>query len=129
MQAIKNSHFYYSTEKEKRMTGEQLQAMRDRMDNQFIDSAEESDEFELEERPSKNHIGYSETKKEYYSTLSSLYYIQDAQGEDEALKTAEEDYENGIKDLKEFAINKKYRFYFETLGFVHACKDYLEGEA
>lgn len=111
------------------MTGEQLQAMRDRMDNQFIDNVEETDEFELEERPRKKHIGYSETKKEYYSKLSSLYYIQDAQGEDEALKTAEEDYKNGIADLKESAINKKYRFYFETLGFVHACKDYMDGEA
>lgn len=111
------------------MTGEQLQAMRDRMDNQFIDSAEESDEFELEERPSKNHIGYLKTKKDYYSTLSSLYYIQDTQGEDEALKVAEEDYKNGIRDLKESAINKEYRYYFETLGFVHACKDYMDGEA
>lgn len=111
------------------MTGEQLQSMRDRMDNQFIDSAEEAEEFELEDKPSKNHIGYLETKKEYYSKLSNLYYIQDAQGEDEALKAAEEDYEDGIKDLKESAINKGYRYYFETLGFVHACKDYMEGEA
>lgn len=128
-QAIKNSHFYYNTEKEKRMTGEQLQAMRDRMDNQFIDSAEEADEFELEERPIKEHSYYPTYAIGYYTKLAGLYSIQEKYGEDKALKTAEEDYENGIKDLKEFAINKKYRFYFETLGFVHACKDYLEGEA
>ena len=48
------------------MTGEQLQAMRDRMDNQFIDIAVESYEFELEDKPIKEHS--------YYPTYAIGYY-------------------------------------------------------
>lgn len=111
------------------MTGERLQAMRDRMDNQFIDSVEESEEFELEDKPIKEHFYYPTYAIGYCAKLAGLYVIQDKYGEDDAIENAEESLKNVMCDLKVGLNAKNYVYYYDLLGYAWACKDYLDGEA
>lgn len=110
------------------MTGEKLQAMRDRMDNQFIDSVEESEEFELEDKPSKEHKYYPVFARSYHLKLADLYDIEKNNGEEKAIKEANEKLEDVMHDLKEGLSAKNYKYYFDCLGYAWACKDYVEGE-
>lgn len=111
------------------MTGEQLQAMRDRMDKQFIDSAVESEEFELEDKPIKEHFYYPKYAIGYCTKLAGLYAIQEKFGEDKATKNAEENLNDIMRDLKEGLNARNYVYYYDCLGYAWACKDYLDGEA
>ena len=111
------------------MTGERLQAMRDRMDNQFIDSVEESEEFELEDKPSKEHKYYPVFARSYHLKLADLYDIEKNNGEDKATKNAEENLNDIMRDLKEGLNARNYVYYYDCLGYAWACKDYLDGEA
>ena len=111
------------------MTGEQLQAMRDRMDNQFIDSAEEEDGFELEDKPIKEHSYYPKYAIGYYTKLAGLYSIQEKDGEDKATKNAEENLKDIMRDLKEGLNARNYVYYYDCLGYAWACNDYMDGEA
>ena len=111
------------------MTGEKLQAMRDRMDNQFIDSVEESEEFELEDKPSKEHKYYPVFARSYHLKLADLYDIEKNNGEEKTIEEANEKLEDVMHDLKEGLSAKNYKYYFDCLGYAWACKDYLDGEA
>lgn len=106
------------------MIGEKLQAMRDRMDNQFIDSVEEADEeMKLDDKPE----GDSHFLEMYYYTLSKIYKIEKIHGEEFCLKKVESIYK---KAIIETYCNKKGSIDYNTNFVVaHACKDYLDGEA
>lgn len=112
------------------MTGEKLQAMRDRMDNQFIDSVEETDEeMKLDDKPSREHKYYPTFARSYHLKLADLYDIEKNNGEEKAIKEANEKLEDVMHDLKEGLSAKNYKYYFDCLGYAWACKDYVDGEA
>lgn len=111
-------------EKAKEQIEKQLESC-DRMFDQVQDCEEE---FELEDKPSREHKYFPQFKISYCLSLGSLYSIQRDEGENKAMQHAEENLEDVMHDLKEGLNAKNYKYYFDCLGFAWACKDYKEGE-
>lgn len=106
------------------MTGEQLQAMRDRLDNKFIDEVEEAEEeMTLDDKPE----GDSHFKENYYRALQFIYKLENELGEKVCIKTVESDYKEALKNTYKYKKDSlEYQAHFAV---AHALKDYLDGEA
>lgn len=111
-------------EKAKEQIEKQLESY-DRMFDQVQDCEEE---FELEDKPSREHKYYPTFAISYHLKLADLYDIEKNNGEEKAIKEANEKLEDVMHDLKEGLNAKNYKYYFDCLGFAWACKDYKEGE-
>lgn len=112
-------------EKAKEQIEKQL-AVFDRMHD--LNDRDIEEEFELEDKPSKEHSYYPTYAIGYCTKLAGLYAIQDKFGEDKATKDAEENLKDIMRDLKEGLNARNYVYYYDCLGYAWACKDYAEGE-
>lgn len=107
---------------------EQIEKQLESYDRMFDQVEESEEEFELEDKPSKEHKYYPLFAKSYHLTLASLYILQRDEGESKAMQHAEENLEDVMHDLKEGLNAKNYVYYYDCLGYAWACKDYVEGE-
>lgn len=107
---------------------EQIEKQLESYDRMFDQVEEKEDEFELEDKPIKEHSYYSTYAIGYYTKLAGLYAIQKKHGEDKATKNAEENLKDIMCDLKEGLNARNYVYYYDCLGYAWACKDYMDGE-
>ena len=112
-------------EKAKEQIEKQL-AVFDRMHD--LNDRDIEEEFELEDKPSKEHKYYPVFARSYHLKLADLYDIEKNNGEEKAIEEANEKLEDVMHDLKEGLSAKNYKYYFDCLGYAWACKDYVEGE-